>query len=335
MAQFTVNERRARSVAASLARLTYRPDDFAGLTPFPEDPFRERHFIFFLAAIDHNTHGAERYQAELHGTFLHGSDLMYALAKEAAKRAPDLFTPQYLVGVAEQELASIFRNAEGWLPVGMARRADLVRDAAGLLLERYGGDLDNLFREAGGCLRRSAGGGILARLAEIKAYADPLEKKSFLLVKLLRRRGLLTVRDPEQMKVPLDHVLYTMALRSGLVGADAATQGAILSGALLSEAALLELRSAALAGYDLVAQLSGLPVDQFDDLLWAYGRECLRYPAPLDPELLCGIAIDLDRRLAGSSARDAFLLVLNGLDPEAPESARLYPVPVVPDTWFF
>lgn len=335
MAQFTVDEHRARLVAEALLRLDYRPDSFAGLFPFPEHPFRERHFIFFLAAIDHNTHGAERYQAELEGTFLHGSDLMYALAKRAAELDPDLCSPKRMERIPEEELAAIFRSPDGKLPVGMARRAELVRDAAGLLIGRYRGDLAELFRQAHSYLRRSAGGGILARLAEMKAYADPLEKKSFLLVKLLRRRGLLTVRDPEQLKVPVDHVLYTMALRSGLVRAAAGAAGALLSGRVLSEAELRELRCAALAGYDLVAQLSGVPVDQFDDLVWGYGRECLRYPAPFDPEQLAAIAIDLDRRLASRPARDSFLLVLNGLDREAPEPGRHYSVPAVPDTWFF
>jgi len=334
MEKFTVEERRARLIAESLEKLKYRPDDFEGLTPFPGHPLRERHFIFFLAAIDHNTHGTQRYQAELQGHFLHGSDLMYALAKEAARLDPDLFTPRRMVRIPEAELSSIFSFA-GRVPVGMPRRAELVHDAAAVLLDRYQGDLDNLFQQAQGYLRPGAGDGILARLAEIQAYRDPLEKKSFLLVKLLRRRGLLTVSDPGELKVPLDHVLYTMALRSGLVAADPGTAGAILAGALLSEETLRQLRRAALAGYDLVGQLSGLPVDQFDDLVWGYGRECLRYPAPLDLERLGGISIDLDRRLVGKAARDRFLLVLNGLDPEALEPWRLYPLPVVPDTWFF
>jgi len=335
MAEFTLNEGRARELAGAIVDLAYRPDSFEKMTPFPGDPFRERHFIFFLAAIDHNTHGAERYEAQLAGAPLHGSDLMYALASRAAKKDPDTFTPARLVQVTVADLVELFRTAEGRLPVGLARRAELLRDAAQVLCCRYQGDLAHLFDCAGGCLRREEGPGILALLGEIRAYQDPLEKKSFLLIKLLKRRGLLEVRDPQRLKVPVDHVLFTAALRSGLVLAGPEAARFILEHVPLPAGMLQELRERTLEAYDLVAAFSGLPADHFDDLVWAYGRECQKFPAPLDAARLEEIRILLDARVASPAVRDAFLIMLNGLDPGAPAGTARYPVPAFPDTWYF
>jgi hypothetical protein len=335
MSSFSVNDDRGRELARMLRDLDYLPDDLKNLTPFPDDLFRERHFLFFLTAIDHNTHGADRYEEVIDGETVHGSELMYWQAQQAALKDPGLFTPQRLKDVTAEVARAVLTTATGKAPAGVEERALLLRDAAAVLCERYDGDLAKLLAAGEGYLRRGDGSGILELLREIRAYSDPLQKKSFLLIKLLKRRGLLSIRDPENLNVPVDHVLFTIALRSGIVAADRPAREKILAGEPLDEEMVKDLRGAARQAFKKVAGFSSIPADLFDDLLWAYGRECLRLPTPFPEEKIGEISSALDARIGNKPALKAFLGMINGLDAAAPEGTRLYPVPLFTANFYF
>ena len=330
-----MNAGRAQQLARILGSLDYKPDDFANITPFREDAFRETHFIFFMTAIDHNTHaGLARYEAIIDGRLLHGSDLLYARAIAAAAADPDRFTPARMPHVSASDLAVVFTTPEGRAPVGLEERATLLKNAAVVLTEHYGADVRNLFESAGGYIRRPDGKGLQDRLAKFLAYEDPIGKKTFLLIKLLRRRGRLAVSDPENILVPVDHVVFTLALRSGLVVAAPWVLREILSGQCLSEDIVHALRQETLLAYRMVAEYARLHADEFDDLLWAYGRECLRMTAPFPEETIASIDIPLNQRVGNAEALANFIRFITGIDGGAPRGAALLPVPVVPATWY-
>lgn len=334
MIQFSIDEARTGCLAQILKDLNYNPDEMSHITPFKGDPYREMHFIFFLTAIDHNTHGARRYETQVDGATIHGSDLLYHQARVAATRDQDLFTPLRMKNLSMAELNQIFTVEDDRKPKNLPERQHLLQQAGTLLDRQYSGDLAHLFAKGDFRLRSDAKPGILELLRAFKAYEDPLEKKSFLLIKLLRRRSLLTIADPENISAPIDHVLFTIALRSGMVVADESMHKAILAEECLTDANLAELRMASLAAYQLVAKTSGIPVDVFDDLLWAYGRECLRMPLPLRQENL-NIRTPLDNTISGKAALAEFLRFINGIDGLAPGETSHYPVPIFPETVYF
>ncbi|UFS70242.1 queuosine salvage family protein [Geomonas sp. RF6] len=325
--RFCVNVERTHLLAQILRRLQYIPDTFDDWTPFKGDRYREMHFLFFLTCIDHNTHGSERYEAVIEGESFHGSELMYYLARQAASSDPDLFTPARMKDLADEAVRDIFTAPGGQIPAGIEERGELLRDAATILCARYGCDLANLFREGRGRLRRADGRGVLDLLREVKGFSDPLEKKSFLLVKLLRRRGAITVADPAALNVPIDHVLFTLALRSGLVEPDRTIQDDILERRPLSEEIVAELRRAGLKAFKELALHSSIPVDILDDLFWAYGRECLRFAPPFPEENTDEIVETVCKHIGDKGALKEFILFINGLDSGSPDRPRLYPVP--------
>jgi hypothetical protein len=128
------------------------------------------------------------------------------------------------------------------------------------LRESYSGSAEVLLASCEGKL--GGGGGLIPRLAEFEAYADPLAKKSFLFAKVAARRGWLTVADPESWEVCADNVLMRLALRSGLV-----------------EPGEPEIvRAATRAALKQVAAAAAVEPPLLDDLLWQLGRR--------DPDLL-------------------------------------------------
>jgi hypothetical protein len=212
----------------------------------------------FLCAVDHKT-GYRGAHAVGGGGPLEGSDLMWAVALEAAARRPGLLTAASLDEVDAGGVADLFRIGDQEI-ADPDRRAALWHDLAAGLLRDHGGSAGSLLGASGG--RLGGREGLLARLAKFEAYADPLRKKSFLFAKICARRGWLDVRDPERWEVCADNVLMRLALRSGLV----------------EPGSLAEVRPGTLAAFKEVARRSDVPPPILDDLLWERGRD--------DPDLL-------------------------------------------------
>jgi hypothetical protein len=232
-----------------LAR-AYEPPHFAEV-PHPDA-------ALFLCAIDHRTGYRRGYLVGGKGAY-EGSALLWALGLCAERRRPGTLSASGLAEIAPTEVAEMFRiGGEG--VAGADTRARLWRDLAGGLARGYGGDAEALLAAAGG--RLAGAGGLLSRLAEFEAYADPLAKKSFLFAKIASRRGWLEVSDPEHWEVCADNVLMRLALRSGLV----------------RPAALDSVRAATRSALKRVSASSGVPPPLLDDLLWELGRD--------DPDLL-------------------------------------------------
>jgi hypothetical protein len=219
----------------------------------------------FLAAIDHQTGYTEPHLVDGEGPY-EGSALLWALGLRAEKRAPGALTARSLLGVPAEAIAAVFRAGQDTLH-DPERRAKLWDDLAKGMLKDYGGQAEALIDASDGKLGGQTG--VLFRLSQFDAFADPLRKKAFLVAKIWERRGWLEVSDPENWEVSADNVLMRLALRSGLV-----EQGDVE-----------EVREATLKAFKGVAEESGISPPVLDDLLWEKGRE--------DPDLVGNEAGDL------------------------------------------
>jgi hypothetical protein len=237
----------------------------AGYEPptFEEVPHPDA--ALFLSAIDHQTGYTEPHEVDGEGPY-EGSALLWALGLRAERRAPGALTARSLLGVPAEAIAAVFRAGQDNLH-DPERRAKLWDDLAKGMLKDYAGQAEALIEASGGKL--GGQGGVLFRLSEFDAYADPLRKKAFLVAKIWERRGWLTVSDPESWEVSADNVLMRLALRSGLV-----EQGDVD-----------QVREATLEAFREVAEQAEIPPPVLDDLLWEKGRE--------DPDLIGDEAGDL------------------------------------------
>jgi hypothetical protein len=207
----------------------------------------------FLAAIDHQTGYTEAHSVDGEGPY-EGSSLLWALGLRAERRAPGALTARSLLGVDPAAIAAVFRAGQDTLH-DPERRAKLWDDLAKGLLKDYAGRAEALIEASAGKLGGPTG--VLFRLSEFDAYADPLRKKSFLVCKIWERRGWLEVTDPENWEVSADNVLMRLALRSGLV----------------KQGETDEVREATLHAFKQVAEQAGISPPVLDDLLWEKGRE--------------------------------------------------------------
>jgi hypothetical protein len=234
-------------VAARVRELAngYKPPSFCEV-PDPDA-------AIFLCSVDHETGYRGRYLVGGRGPY-EGSALLWAVGLQAAQRHRGLLGADSMRDVSAERVAELFRIG-GETVADPERRAALWRDLAAGLERDHAGSASTLLEAADGHL--GGGTGLLALLGRHEAYADPLQKKSFLFAKICERRGWFRVRDPEGWQVSADSVLMRLALRSGLV----------------APGPLAEVRAATRDAFAAVARESDLSVPALDDLLWELGRE--------------------------------------------------------------
>ena len=250
----------------ALKRVVARVKDLAkGYEPPTFEQVPNPDAALFLAAIDHQTGYTEPHLVDGEGPY-DGSALLWALGLRAERRAPGALTARSLLGVDPAAIAAVFRAGQDTLH-DPERRAKLWDDLAKGLLKDYGGQAEALIEASGGNLGGPTG--VLFRLSEFDAFADPLRKKAFLVAKIWERRGWLEVSDPENWEVSSDNVLMRLALRSGLV-----EQGDVE-----------DVREATRGAFKQVAEQAEISPPVLDDLLWEKGRE--------DPNLIGNDAGDL------------------------------------------
>jgi hypothetical protein len=333
---FHQNKRRISELAEHIRKLNYKPMRFNFL-PFYSDEDKSRawhlaHFCLFMVAIDHNTHSDEvRYESSAEGAFYHGSDLLYHLAQKAKKNDERLFTPRFMREVDETDVSRIFRTQEGVEPTDIAGRTAIFRTTAAELIESYQGNFLTLLS----LCKNKIGGeeGFIRRIGTLNAYSDPVAKKTNLLCKLLLREGLFNAVDRGEMDIAVDHVVMTMALRSGAIECkDARVLHQLQNGIKVDEYTLSKLRNFTKTVYRLVSKDAEFFPDEVDDLIWSYGRKALREPTPLPSVHI--VTSELDSQI-DAQAKGNFIGFMNGIDPGGCADWSSIQTVKVPFTRFF
>ncbi len=255
-------------------------EDFTDPRYYPprgDEAERVLRYFFFMVAIDHRTSRFRPFEGRVGGELYHGADLLYRLGALKYSEDPEFFSPEIMARISEGEVAEWLRTESGETIWDPGVRAELLRDAGMKLLKFFGGSVSKLIEAAESYIRHPTGHGLGSLFKVFKAYSDPVEKKLFLFVKFVRRRGLIRLADPENLEVPVDNHLTRVALRLGLVEPSGWLMRKILSGARFTDAEDVELRIAVRRAYKYAARVSGIEPDRLDDFLWIFGRRyCTR-----------------------------------------------------------
>jgi hypothetical protein len=241
-------------------------------------------FFFFIVAIDHRTHPEGKiYRGRVNGVELTGAELMYALAMRQFDKDNSFFTAGRMSKISPEEIASLFRVKEPEIIdiTGAEERAILLKDCGRKLQRDFDGSVLNMVSKSGGFLLQSDGNGFLQLLKRFSAYQDTLSKKSFLLAKFLERRHILSLKDPENLHVPVDNILQRLALRTGIVTLKSQRlDNKIRNGSQVNSKEEKAIRHATMVAFDEVAKAAPLSVAYMDDLLWEFGRVHCLVPIP-------------------------------------------------------
>ena len=243
-----------------------------------------RYFIF-MVAIDHRTSRYGPFEGYIDGEFFHGADALYRLGMKKFNEDPNFFSPEHMSRISTEEVKEwlLLKGRDGrvisiWDP---EVRAELLRDLGCKLIKYFKGSVLNLIRSSNYLIRSSYSLGIIDLLKAFKAYSDPVEKKSYLLIKFLSRRGLFNYLDPQNSEVPVDNHLTRIALRLGFIDLPSELRNKIIEGKEFTHEEDIELRLSIRSAYKVLAKSVNVDPLILDDLLWLFGRKCCTYSNPV------------------------------------------------------
>lgn len=186
-------------------------------------PGFRRHLIgnFFLAlvAISHQTspRGRPPLQGTIGGLLRRGWDYLFARLEEAAHRDPILLTPERWAHLSTDDVRQLFHDPElGDRLTNPELRAELLRELGFKMMAQGWSFADQFYHYCNG--RVAAGNpNLLKVLSRFRAYEDPVRKKSYFFLALMRNSGLWHYVDHEALGPPVDYHEVRGHLRLGTV----------------------------------------------------------------------------------------------------------------------
>jgi len=270
-------------VAALLAeRLIPKPQEEIG--PPGLGPLETGNFYLLLVSICHQT--SPRGQAPLEGRIddvhYRGWDYLSAKLATAARQSASFLQPDMWARLTARDLQLLFRDDElGDRLSDRAGRARLVRDLGRRMLANRWKWFEDLYNASD---RRISGRrGLLSLLKEFKAYRDPINKKSYLLLGLMQYAGFWTYADEQEMGPPVDYHEIRGHLRIGTVSVlDADLRDKLLRQIPVTEADDLAIRGAVRDAIVSIARMLGGAVTPMvlHYLFWNVLRSCCTHVSP-------------------------------------------------------
>jgi len=268
-----IDERQCARLAQALSKVATRREWFV---PRLQNVSRaaEADFWCLLIGICQQTrtvHGL------VDGQAFRGSDYLIHRARARVLADPARFTPEAVKDWDADALRSFFSDdgrPSGTTLDQIDERVRLLRELGSFLSREHCGHFAHLVEAA----RDTVGGaaGIVSRLAVTEAYGDPARKKTWLLLLFLDKLGLVRLRDPEAIGLPVDYHILRVLLRAGaVVLEDDALRDQLVCGEPVTPEQDAALRSiVSRAGKTLAA---GRDLFEIDNLLWMIGRNCCFY----------------------------------------------------------
>lgn len=196
-------------------------------------------------------------------------------------KSPSKFTPEYLNQIGHEELISwlsAYSKKERLYP--KMKRAELVRDMAKFLMEKYDGKILNLASESSS--KMGGRNGMYTLLAKTIAYGeDPLRKKATVFIDLADELGLVKFSDWENYIPPIDYHISRIFLRTGVIK--------VLNKQLLiklmkyqpvHKAEDLAIRKSCIDAIIFMSGKDGKRRKKIQGIFWALGRDCCHENGP-------------------------------------------------------
>jgi len=273
-----INASKCRELGLRLKPIRVLPDPNIRRARTVAKKRMEAEFWFYVIAICQATRTLQGY---IDGKWLRGGDYLLAACRRRFDSDQGFFTANRMKSIREDDLKALLSddgNPDHSTIDRVAERVGLLRNCARGLLKRFDGDIMRLYNASEGYLIRRDRKGLLNLLKNFRAYSDPVEKKSFLILLYLSESGIWKIRDLENLKIAVDYHIMRIALRAGIVNVvDNALASRLLQRKRVKLSEDYEVRKTVREACSLLSKYSGHSAFEIDTMLWNMGRSCCFY----------------------------------------------------------
>lgn len=233
-------------------------------------------FYLFLVAICHQTspRGGPALSGTFKGKVLHGWDCLIASWECAVTTQPDLLTPLVWCDLSENKLREIFGQSLN----NLQQRLDLIQNLGEVMITHDWHWLEELYKISNGQII-IGNPNLIELLSRFRAYDDPVKKKSYFLMGLMRNTGLWKYVDSQNLGPPVDYHEVRGHLRIGTVRInDPGLENLLHHQEPVSTTDDVEIRAAVHDAIMLISQMSELNnPSQLHYLFWnVFRSHCTR-----------------------------------------------------------
>lgn len=277
-----VNEFACGEVATILSRGPI-PPAIEAVSPPSLDRLQSGNFYLLLVAICHQTSpvGKLAVQGVVNNNRLKGWDYISAKLAQAAQSDSSLLSPSQWIFFTDSIIDEIFEDKVfGRLLTDSAGRAALVRNLGQTMQENDWPNLEGLYNEADGWILGRPRN-LLSLLSKIRAYDDPVKKKSFFLLALMKNSGIWSYADDQNLLPPVDYHEVRGHLRLGTVDVvDDTLRKKLLAKEMVSAEDDLDIRFSVQQAITSIAKMVGSNPNTLHYLFWNIFRSCCTRESP-------------------------------------------------------
>jgi len=271
--RLNIDSERCRALAERLRNIHMLPDPFIRKADSTGAMHREAEYWFYMIAICQSTRTLKGY---IDGKWLRGGDYLLTAARRKMEADSNFFNTSRMERITADELRAMLSDDGDPANSTIDRveeRVEQLRDCARVLRREFGGDIMEVYGHSEGYIVRNDGKGLLTLLKGFRAYSDPVEKKSHLLLLYLDAAGVWKVKDPENLRVAVDYHLMRVALRSGIVQVeDEELADKLRHRRTVTIEEDFEVRQIVKEAYLSIILHSGHGAFQLDNMIWNLGR---------------------------------------------------------------
>lgn len=259
------------------------PHDKDNPPPSTLGPELSKDFFLALVAICHQTTPliGTPLVGESRGRNLRGWDYLKDRLQVAVEADNSLVLPPRLSTISGNDIVEIMSDGKGGGQITDSEgRARLLKGIGTVMTERGWENSEAIYRDSDGYLKRPDGSGLLANLAQMEAFNDPLQKKSFIYLSFMANNGLWRFNDPEHLASPVDYHVSRGFLRLGIIQVDQPLAEKLATMAPVGVDEDLAIRGAVYDAVEYVSKEMGRPAEDTHHIFWNVFRNCCNREAP-------------------------------------------------------
>lgn len=283
MDRVTVDENQCNRLVAFLRGVPLPPDgEEPKVVEVEADVLKNLYFV--VVAICHQTTSPNGRNLEglVCGKNLRGWDYLNARFQIAVKKDASLVSPMRLSTITGEDLEEIFHDDNGQTTIPDSEgRALLLQDIGRKMLDLGFDTVEKLYEKSGGLLVSEDNTGLLQQLSAFKAYSDPLMKKSFFFLALMKNHSLWSFSDVENLGPPVDYHEMRGHLRLGTVKImDKRLLEQLLENAEISQEEDVLIRKAVYNAIMYIAHETSISTGTLHYFFWNLFRSCCTREEP-------------------------------------------------------